>query len=244
MLISRVIFIPDLTDFDYQPVAQALKKELLVIILTKWRKRKEQAQFGMLTTGIGRQKIYLREAKNYTDVLNEILTKKLTGHKFKKDDIDFEFSKVNKLKGEAMVNIRKGKQILCYEYNCEIDWKAETEADDCDGNFKLSDINESDHDFEISNLTCKNEGEIGGKARGILKKCLRDELIKIFKPLNQEVMEMESDKQKLEEDSKKRKEAQELTSKVREETGELKEKLLQEQKEKDKELKEKFSKLS
>jgi len=73
---------------------------------------------------------------------------------------------------------------------------------------------------------------------------LRDELIKLFKPMNQEIMEMEADKQKLEEDQRRRKEALELTQKTRIETGELKEKLLLEQKEKDKQLKEKFSQLN
>jgi hypothetical protein len=47
------------------------------------------------------------------------------------------------------VNIRKGKQILCYEYSCEVDWRADTDADECDGTFKLADINESDTDFEV-----------------------------------------------------------------------------------------------
>merc|ERR1712023_173702 len=97
------------------------------------------------------------ESKNYSPIMEELLTKKLTGHKFKKDDLEFEFSKVNKLKGEAQVNIRKGKQILCYEYSCEIDWRADTDADECDGTFKLADINESDHDFEVSGIQCKNE---------------------------------------------------------------------------------------
>lgn len=77
-----------------------------------------------------------------------------------------------------------------------------------------------------------------------MKKVLKDELIKMFKPLNTEVMEMEADQRKLEEDAKRRKEALELTEKTKVETGELKEKLLQEQKEKDKQLKEKFSQLN
>lgn len=183
----------------------------------------------------------VREAKNYTPVTTEMITKKLTNHKFKKDDMEFEFVKLSKLTGDAQVNIRKGKQILCYEYNAEIDWKCDTAADECEGSFKLADINESDHDFEISNLTCKTEGEFAAKAKSILKKVLKDELIRLFKPLNQEIMEREADKQKLEEDLKRRKEAQELTEKIKQETGDLKEKLLAEQKEKDRQLKEKFS---
>lgn len=45
-----------------------------------------------------------RESKNYTEVMNQLITKKLTAHKFKKDDITFEFTKVNKLKGEVASN--------------------------------------------------------------------------------------------------------------------------------------------
>ena len=100
-----------------------------------------------------------------------------------------------------------------------------------------------DH-FQISGLSCKNEGEIGAKARGILKRVLKDELIKLLKPLNEEVMAMEADKKKIEEDAKRRKEAQDLTLKTKMETGELKEKLLLEQKEKDRLLKEKFSQIA
>lgn len=176
--------------------------------------------------------------------MNQILEKKLTGHKFKKDDIEFVFNKVPKIKGEAQVNIRKAKQILCYEYELEVEWQADTDADECSGTFKVSEINESDMDFEVSGLTCKNEGELWNRARPILKKTLKDELISLFKPMNQEVMEMEADKKRLEEDQKRRKEAYELTLKTKAETGELKEKMLLEQKEKDKLLKEKFSQVS
>lgn len=102
----------------------------------------------MLTIGIGKQ-FLKREAKNYTQTVTDLITSKLTGHKFKKDDIEFEFTKLSKLKGEAQINIRKAKQILCYEYNFEVDWKADTDADECDGNFKVSDVNESDTDFEV-----------------------------------------------------------------------------------------------
>jgi activator of HSP90 ATPase len=150
------------------------------------------------------------------------------------------------------VNIRKGKQILCYEYSMEVDWAGETSADDCDGSFKVSEINESDFDFEVSlrsdirspTSPARTRGKSGGKARGILKKVLKDELIKILKPINEEVMAMEADKKKLEEDIKRRKEAEELTAKTREEKGDLKEKLLLEQKEKDRLLKEQFSQLN
>jgi activator of HSP90 ATPase len=84
--------------------------------------------------------------------MDEIITKKLTNHKFKKDDIEFEFVKPTKVKGEAQVNIRKGKQILCYEYSAEVDWRADTDADECDGTFKIGEISESDDQYDVGTL--------------------------------------------------------------------------------------------
>jgi len=78
-----------------------------------------------------------------------IIESKIQNHTFVKDDITFTFSKIKKLEGEAEVNIRKGKQVLCYEYACEVDWMGETEADECTGGFKLSDINPFDFDFQV-----------------------------------------------------------------------------------------------
>lgn len=82
-------------------------------------------------------------------------------------------------------------------------------------------------DFEITSLKLENASDIGNKARRILKKgCLKDELIKLFKPIREEIMALEADKKKLEEDKAKREQAAELRDKVRAETGDIKDQML------------------
>ena len=49
-------------------------------------------------------------------------------------------------------------------------------------------------------ITCKEDNEIGNKSRKLLKKSLKEELVKLFKNLNQELTQLESDPKKLEED--------------------------------------------
>lgn len=48
------------------------------------------------------------------------------------------------------MSIRRGKQILAYEYMVEVEWFGETDADECSGWFKVVDINESDTDFDVN----------------------------------------------------------------------------------------------
>lgn len=111
---------------------------------------------------------------------------------------------------------------------------AETEADECNGTFRVQDINAEEMDFEIPSLKLENKGDIGAKARKILKKgSLRDELIKLFKPLREEIMSIEADQQKLEEDKAKREQAAQAREEIHAQTGELKDKMLQQQKEKE-----------
>ena len=47
--------------------------------------------------------------------------------------------------------------------DCE--FRGETDSDECEGNFKVIEINESDLDFRITNLNITKKGEIGDKAR-------------------------------------------------------------------------------
>ena len=106
---------------------------------------------------------------------------------------------------------------------------AETEADECNGTFRVQDINAEEMDFEITSIKLDNKGDIGAKARRILKKgCLKDELIKLFKPLREEIMSIEADQKRLEEDKARRENAANLREKVHAETGEIKDKMLQE----------------
>ena len=97
---------------------------------------------------------------------------------------------------------------------------------------------------QVKNIIVANDSEIGPKARTVLKKVARDELIKMFKPLNDELRAMENDSEKIAQDLEKRKSNAELTKQTQEIMGAEKEKMLLEQKEKDLLLKQQFSQFS
>ena len=118
----------------------------------------------------------------------------------------------------------------------EVNFRGETDLDECDGTFKLHDLNQADMDFDIQSITMKNSGAIGGKARSILKKCLEDVIIGLFKDMKEDLMKYENDPKKLEDDQNKRNQAKKLTAEVSKEKGEEKDRLLMEQKEKEKEI--------
>ena len=169
----------------------------------------------------------------------ELLTSKFLNHSFKKDDIAFTFTKVSKISGEAQINIRKGKQIIVYDYEIECDWLGVSTSDECEGTFKIVEINESDFDFEIISLGVTKEGKIGSKAKAILRKCLKDEVISLVKNITTELMNFENDAKKLEEDKQKRMENDEKYKQILQEKGSEKDKLLEIQKEEDEKKKQK-----
>ena len=168
-----------------------------------------------------------------------LLTTKFTGHTFQKDDLTFTFIKLSKVKGEAQINIRKGKQIVVYEYELEVEFRAESQVDDCEGNFRVVEINESDLDFEVPSVNITKEGKIGPKARQILKQCLKNEIIILVKDLKEELMSYENDPDKLAQDRKKREENEIKLKQVIAEKGAEKERLLEEQKANEAKLKQK-----
>ena len=118
----------------------------------------------------------------------------------------------------------------------EIHFRGETELDECEGNFKLHDLNQADMDFDIQSVSLTNSGDIGSKARSILKKCLPDVIIGLFKDMKEDLMKYENNPQKLEEDKQKRADAKKLTAEVYKEKGEVKDKMLEEQKEKERQM--------
>merc|ERR1712137_478949 len=161
------------------------------------------------------------ENKNYTKEATEYIRSKILDHSFKKGDITFILTDIKKLKGEAEICIRKGKQIICYEFEMEVNFRGETELDECDGVFKLHDLNQADMDFDIQSISITNAGEIGSKARSILKKCLPDKIIELFKDMKEDLMKYENNPEKLKEDQNKRVEAKKLTAEVFKEKGEI-----------------------
>ena len=57
------------------------------------------------------------------------------------------------IKGDAEVNVRKGKKLVTYDYNLKLGWKLELfEKGDSDGNGKVVSVCEGTYEFpEISN---------------------------------------------------------------------------------------------
>lgn len=72
----------------------------------------------------------------------------------------FYFTSLNKIEGEAQINVRKGKQIVIYEFNIDCAFRAENESGDCNGNFKINDINQSEPDFQIVSIHLTKDDEI------------------------------------------------------------------------------------
>ena len=57
---------------------------------------------------------------------------------------------------KASVSIRKGKQILCYEFDCNIEFS----VDEHKGSFKIRDINAQELDFEVLEIKMDEKGKI------------------------------------------------------------------------------------
>ena len=51
----------------------------------------------------------------------------------------------------------------------------------------MTEINESDNDFNIVSVTVTKKGENGEKMKNLLKKCLREEVIKILEGFSDEI---------------------------------------------------------
>jgi len=73
----------------------------------------------------------------------------MEGHKFVKGDITFTFKKLDKLTGDAELSMRKGKQMLCYDFETDVEWFAEASYGEADGSFHILDINQADMDFQV-----------------------------------------------------------------------------------------------
>lgn len=124
----------------------------------------------------------------------------------------------------------------------EVEYRAEEGVEECTGVFKINDLNSQEMDFEIDSVTISHAGKIGGRARGILKRALEDKINELFGKMRDDLMEMESNPEKLKSDLQKREEAKKLTKEVYEQTGEIKDKMLKEQKQKELQMKMKAQK--
>lgn len=185
------------------------------------------------------------ENKNYTEVAKGLISSKLTNYTWEKDGITVILNKVDKIKGEASINIRKGKQIITYEFEMEVEWSAENEVDSCDGTFKLTELNETDlDDFQVTGIHVKESTQISDKSKELIRKHFKKELQeKVFKTLNSDLAKFESDPSKIEENKKMREEAAAATKKAQLESGAEKERIFEEQRAKELKMKEEMSKV-
>jgi activator of HSP90 ATPase len=78
------------------------------------------------------------EEKNYNKWAHEVLPPKI--QELQIDDISI--TEVTKFKGEASINIRKGKTIFLFEFEIEGKWA----CSDIDGTFKVLEFDQNDID--------------------------------------------------------------------------------------------------
>eukprot|EP01015_Nassula_variabilis_P033849 TRINITY_DN821_c0_g2_i7.p1 TRINITY_DN821_c0_g2~~TRINITY_DN821_c0_g2_i7.p1 ORF type:complete len:223 (+),score=71.03 TRINITY_DN821_c0_g2_i7:162-830(+) len=177
------------------------------------------------------------ENKNYTKIAEQMIENKVKAYQFQSEGITFVLEEVKKFKGEAQINIRKGKQIITYEIGFEVTWKADTDDDEAQGKFAIKDVNESDLDYEIYDIVVDDKTGISDKCKAILKKTLKGHFDGLLSTLTEELSQFESDPQKIERDRLLREEALQKTVQARAEKGAEKERLLEEQKAKELEMK-------
>ena len=90
----------------------------------------------------------------------------------------------------------------------------------------------------IDDVKSNEKNKTGDLMKKWIKKNAKDKIVGVFKQMEAQLMQNESDPKKLEEDKKKREENILATKKAREEKGDEKERLLEEQRAKEKKLKE------
>ena len=169
------------------------------------------------------------EQKNYNEVAKKLLCDRLAPLVFERDGVKFMVTKPPKVTGHAELSIRKGKTIAIFELAADVDWRAESDVDECEGSAKLNDINESDFDFTVDDITAKGEGDFPKKAKTLVKKFLKDEVINSIRDLRNDLIAFEADPQKIEESKRKKQETDAMYFKVVQEKAQEKDKLLEEQ---------------
>jgi activator of HSP90 ATPase len=136
--------------------------------------------------------------------------------------------------------VRKGKQILVYDFDLELEVVGEhQEEDNSDGSYKVREILSDDlNDMIVDEVRATEKNKTADLLKKWIKKNAKAKIIEVFRHLEEELMKQEGDPAKLQEDKRKREENLLATQKAREEKGAEKERLLEEQKLKEQKLKE------
>lgn len=120
-----------------------------------------------------------------------MIKSKIEKIRFERDGVLIYVTKVHSITGDAEISIRKSKQMIVYEYALEADFVAESDSKECSGSFKVTEINESDFDFHIPNISISKDGEIGEKVKFLLRKNLKQEIEKSIENLQEEIRQID-----------------------------------------------------
>ncbi|CAD8062194.1 unnamed protein product [Paramecium sonneborni] len=181
------------------------------------------------------------EEKNYTPISKQLIESKIKSTKVESGDITLLNQEVKSITGDAQVNIRKGKQVLIYDFDIEVEWHGVNKDHEAEGTYKIKDLNSLDNDFEIIHISCNTKTAISDKCKDLIKKDMFKKLRDVFTTLMQEIGQYESDPEKLKKDQEARRIAEEQVRLAKEQNGDLKEKIFQEQKLKEQQMKQEFS---
>ena len=82
---------------------------------------------------------------------------------------------------KASVSIRKGKQILCFEFDANVEFTMEEHK----GSFKIRDINAQELDFEVHDIKMEEKGKVQDKIKEYLRLFLQKKLLAKFTDINE-----------------------------------------------------------
>lgn len=179
--------------------------------------------------------------KNYTQPAKKILEAKILSLVYEvSPELKITHKSVKFDKSECEINVRKGKPILVYDFELDIEVVGEhSEEDNSNGSYKVREILSDDlNDMVVDDVRATEKNKTADLIKKWLKKNAKAGIIEVFKHLEEELMKQEADPNKIEEDRKKREENQLATKKAKEEKGAEKERLLEEQRLKERRLKE------
>ena len=102
------------------------------------------------------------EMKNYTELSKKILEEKILALAFDVNGNKITHPKVRFPKAEAEINIRKGKQILVYEFELEVDTLAENEEEESKGSYRVKEVlNDDLTDMIIEEVKATEKNKVG-----------------------------------------------------------------------------------
>lgn len=157
------------------------------------------------------------EMKNYTEQTKKILQQKFLNLAYEgSDGIKITHTKVKFAKAQAEVNIRKGKQILIYDFQLDLDVLAENDTEESKGSYRVKEILSDDlNDLVFEDVKATEKNKCGQEIKKWIKKNAKPKIIEIFKEMQSDLVKLESDPKKLEEDKLKREEALKATQKAK-----------------------------